>query len=154
MNNVVLDEVFKEEFEDSDTHISVGFQSAGDAQEECRGKNIAAIGAQGGKGPFVSGRRNDDLMSGTIFESTGVALVCGRVVGSKTAPASGEDWVGNRGDGSGSDPGNPLLLTNYARFLQEVSIEESELRLCCYITSHVSVDCIALISCISKTLNS
>lgn len=106
-----------------------------------RGKNIAAIGAHGGKGPFVSGRRNDDLMSGTIFEGTGVALVCNRVeVGSKTAPASGEDWVGDRGDGSGSDsnstdayynkmlradPGNPLLLTNYARFLPEMMTDIS-----------------------------
>jgi hypothetical protein len=110
-------------------------------------------------------------MSGLIFEGTGVTLVCDRVVvGSKIDMSSinggfgGEDGggggYGSRGGGSGSNsnntnvyykkmvhanPGNPLLLTNYVRFLQEVSIKESELCFnllalsCCYITNHLSL---------------
>ena len=148
MSNVLLDEALKEELRYSHTQTSIGFQSTKDPQEKCQaGENIAAIGVHAGEGSFVSGRRNDDLMSGAIFEGSGVALVRDKVVvGSKAAMGSGnggfggEDGggggggYGGRGDGFGSnsnsrdayykkmlraDPCNPLLLTNYARFLQE-----------------------------------
>jgi len=154
VSNVFLDEALEEEFEDSDTQISIGFQSAGNPHEESGEKNLAAIGTHRDQGNFVSGRRNEDLISGRIFEGTGVAVVCDRaVVGSKTETGSvnggfgGEDGdgggYGRRGGGSGSDsnstdayykkmlqadPGNALLLTNYARFLQEVQhdLEKAE----------------------------
>jgi tetratricopeptide (TPR) repeat protein len=158
LNNGILDKALGEEFEDSDTHISIGFQSARDPLEESGDKNMAAIGTHGGEGYFVSGRRNEDFMGGRISEGPGVALVCdGAVVGSKTETGfvnggfggedgggfSGGGGHGGRGGGFGSDsnnmdayykkmlqadPGNPLLLTNYARFLQEVQhdLEKAE----------------------------
>jgi len=140
VRNVLLDEALEEEFEDYDTQISIRFQSARDAHEESWEKNIATIGTHGGEGPFISGRRDGDLMSGLIIEGT---LVCDRVVfgykidmGSINGGFGGEDGggggYGSIGGGSGSNsnntiffcmkmlhanPGNPLLLTNYARFL-------------------------------------
>eukprot|EP00253_Pinus_taeda_P024656 PITA_24656 len=149
VSNVVLDEVLYE-FEDSDTQMSIGLQSNRDPQEEFRGKNMAAIGVHAGEGFFPSGRRNDDLMSDGIFEGTGVALAYNRIdletktsTGSVNGGFGGGVQYGGGGDGSGSDsnntdayykkmlranPDNPLLLTNYARFLQEVQhdVEKAE----------------------------
>jgi tetratricopeptide (TPR) repeat protein len=147
-----LEEALEEEFEDSEAEISIGFQSSGDPYEESREKFSAAIQTKGSEGPYLSGRRIQDLdlMGGKICEGTEPTLVCDRVVlGSKTESGyvnggfGGEDGggifggggYGRKGGGSGSDstntdayykkmlqadPGNPLLLTNYARFLQEV----------------------------------
>jgi hypothetical protein len=165
LSNGLLDEALEEEFEDSDTQISIGFQSAGDPHEESPENIMAAIGIHGGEGRYVSGRR--------ICEGTGVALVDNRaVVVSKTETSfvnggfggedgggfSGGGGYGGRGGVFGSDPnntdayykkmlqadpGNPLLLANYGRFLQQVNIEESELCFnlialsCCCITIHL-----------------
>jgi len=151
LSNGLLDESLEEDF---DRQISIGFQSAGEPQEESPEKIMAANGTHGGAGPFISGRRMENLMRDRIYEGTGVALVCDRaVLGSKTEMGSvnggfgGEDGdgggYGRRGGGSGSDsnstdayykkmlqadPGNALLLTNYARFLQEVQhdLEKAE----------------------------
>eukprot|EP00253_Pinus_taeda_P026309 PITA_26309 len=142
LSSDLWNEALEEELDDSDTEISIGFQSAGDPLEESPEKNIAAIGIHVDEGRSVSGR--------SICEGSGVALVCDRaVVGSKTETScvngglggedgggfSGGTGCGGRGCGFGSesnntdayykkmlqaDPGNPLLLTNYGRFLQEV----------------------------------
>lgn len=149
-SNGLLDKDLEEEFDDSDTQISIGFQSAGDPHEESPEKIKATFQTHGDEGRHVSGRRIEDLMGGWVYEATRVNLVCdSAAVGSKTETSfvnggfGGEDGGGfsgggeyrGRGSGFGSDsdnmdsyykemlqadPDNPLLLTNYARFLQEV----------------------------------
>jgi hypothetical protein len=77
MSNDLLDETLEEEFEDSDTQISIGFQSARDPHEKSLENIMAAIRIHEGEGRYVFRRR--------ICEGTQVALFDNRVVvGSKT----------------------------------------------------------------------
>lgn len=146
LSNGLLDESLEDDFEDFDSPIPIGFQSAGESLE----KIMAVSGTHGFEGPFVSGRRIENWTGDRKYRGTGLALVCDRaVVGSKTETgsvnggfggengggSSGRGGYGGRGGGFGSDsnntdayykkmlqadPVNPLLLANYARFLQEV----------------------------------
>jgi hypothetical protein len=106
LSNGLLDESLEEDF---DRQISIGFQSAGEPQEESPEKIMAANGTHGGAGPFISGRRMENLMRDRIYEGTGVALVCDRaVLGSKTEMGSVNDGFGGEDEGglSGGRGGN------------------------------------------------